>query len=350
MKCGVGDYTANLAKALGRCQDISVAVLTDVAATPVSGDFEFEVLPVAEGWRMADLVRIAMAVRRWNPDIIHIQYPTQGYGQRRLPWLLPTFFRLVNIPVVQTWHEHFDKVKTNILNAASGGCLIAVRPEYQAKMPAWYRWLTRRKRFEFIPNASAIPRVSLSDSERLAVKEHFASAPANLIVYFGFVFPFKRVDLLLDIADPGRDCLLLICDLNPEDECHREILDRMSHDPWAGKVTVTGFQPAEEVGRLLAAADAVVLPFRDGGGEWNTSIHAVVTQGTFLLTTSHEQRGYDPSGNVYFARPNDLADMRHALRTFIGKKLSVPDNNPASDWEAIAAAHKRLYESVLCTS
>src|ERR1700730_15084523 len=104
MKCGVGDYTANLAKALGRRKDASVAVLTDVAATPTPSDFEFEVFPIARGWRMGDIVPIGVTARRWGPDIIHIQYPTQGYGRRYLPWLLPSLFRLVNLPVVQTWH------------------------------------------------------------------------------------------------------------------------------------------------------------------------------------------------------------------------------------------------------
>jgi glycosyltransferase involved in cell wall biosynthesis len=345
MKCGVGDYTANLASALCRCKDTSVAVLTDVAATPVPAEFEFEVLPIAHGWRMADVVRIGMAARRWNPDIVHFQYPTQGYGQRYLPWLLPALFRLVNVPVVQTWHEyHFDKVKRNILNAALRGGLVAVRPDYKARMPRWYRWLIRRKQFEFIPNASAIPRVLLSDAERLAVKSHYASASAHLIVYFGFVFPAKRVELLFEIADPVRDYLVLACDLNPEDEYHKAILDHASREPWAGKAAVTGFLPAEEGGRLLAAADAVVLPFRDGGGEWNTSIHAAAIQGTFVLTTSHERHGYDPSENIYFARPDDVADMGHALRTFVTKRITGQDKDLASDWEVIADAHKILYE------
>ena len=42
---------------------------------------------------MTDVSRIAKTVRGWSPDLIHIQYPTQGYGQRYLPWLLPTLFQ-----------------------------------------------------------------------------------------------------------------------------------------------------------------------------------------------------------------------------------------------------------------
>jgi glycosyltransferase involved in cell wall biosynthesis len=348
MRCGVGDYTASLAKALGRHEDTSVAVLTDAAATPIPSDFDFEVFPIADGWRMPDVIRIAEVAHRWRPDLVHVQYPTQGYGYRYLPWLLPALFNIVNIPVVQTWHEyHMERDRRNLLNAALGGGLITVRPNYKATMPNWYRWLIRRKHFGFIPNASAIPRVRLSRREQLAVQSHFAPQPTRLVVYFGFVYAPKRVELLFEIADPSQHHLVLICDLNSEDGYHKVILDRIDEEPWIGKVTVTGFLPAEEVGRILAAADAVVLPFRDGGGMWNTSIHAAVTQGTFVLTTAREKHGYDASQNVYYARPDDVTDMRYALRTHISSRCPEIDADSTSEWEAIAAAHRSFYASVL---
>jgi glycosyltransferase involved in cell wall biosynthesis len=348
MKCGVGDYTGRLAQALNRQKDTSVAVLTDVAATPLPSDFDFEVFPIADGWRMGDFVRISKLVRRWRPDVVHIQYPTQGYGRRYLPWLLPTVFSMVNVPIVQTWHEyHMERNRRNFLNAALSGGLIAVRPDYKATMPSWYRWLIRRKKFGFIPNASAIQRIQLSGEEKLAIQSRFALPPTRLVVYFGFAYPPKRLELLFEIADPSQHHLVLICDLNSKDEYHKTILDRVSRDPWIGKATVTGFLPADEVGRILAAADAVVMPFRDGGGIWNTSIHAAVAQGTFVLTTAREQHGHDSSRNVYYARPDDVADMGCALRTYIGSKSPEIDEDPVSEWEAIAGAHRAFYSSVL---
>jgi len=346
MRCGVGDYTGRLAKALGRRKDTTVAVLTDAAATPVPSDFDFEVFPVADGWRMTDVIRIVKVVRCWNPDLIDIQYPTQGYGYRYLPWLLPALFSIVNVPIVQTWHEYRAiPNKGDLLNAVLSGGFIAVRP--RATMPNWYRWLNRRKHFAFIPNASVIPRMRLSETERLAIQSHFAPRPTRLVVYFGFFYPPKRVELLFEIADPLRHHVVLIGDLKPEDEYHRTILDRVNREPWIGKVTVTGFLPAEEVGRILAAADAVVLPFRDGGGIWNSSISAAVAQGTFVLTTAREQHGYDSSRNVYYARPDDVADMSHALRTHICNRSPGIDEDPDSEWEAIAEAHRAFYASVL---
>ena len=348
MKCGVGDYTANLASALAQREDTSVAVLTDAAAQPVPTVFGFDVFPVVEGWKMADITRIAKVVRRWRPDLVHVQYPTQGYGGGHLPWLLPTLFSIANFPVVQTWHNyHSETDRRNLLNAALGGGLISVRPDYTATMPNWYRWLIRRKRFKFIPNASGIPRTRLAENEKLAIRSRFAPPPIGLVAYFGFVFPQKRVDLVFDIADPQKHHIILICDLNPEDQYHKVILDRASHAPWVGKVTVTGFLPAPEVGRILATADAVVLPFRDGGGIWNTSIHAALTQGTFVLTTARDQCGYDPSRNIYYARPDDVTDMSYALRTHISRRNPEVDNATPSEWEEIAGAHRAFY-AALC--
>ena len=85
---------------------------------------------------------------------------------------------------------------------------------------------------------------------------------------------------------------------------------------WDGKVTFTGFLSHREAAALLAVADAVILPFRAGGGEWNTTIHAAVLQGTFVLTTSSTERGYDETHNVYYAEPDNLTEMRSALDTY----------------------------------
>jgi glycosyltransferase involved in cell wall biosynthesis len=121
----------------------------------------------------------------------------------------------------------------------------------------------------------------------------------------------------------------------------------MEQGEWAGKVTVTGFLPTEDVGRILAMADAVALPFRNGGGRWNTSVHSALVQGTFVLTTSYEQHGYFPSENIYYGRPGDVADMRQALRLYLGHRNNEAAVNQYITWESIADRHKALYQNLL---
>jgi hypothetical protein len=88
----------------------------------------------------------------------------------------------------------------------------------------------------------------------------------------------------------------------------------------AGKVAVTGFLPPVETAKLLAVADAVVLHFRDGGGEWNSSLHGASVQGTFVLTNSLETQGYDEDANINYALPGDVPSMQRALRQYSGRR------------------------------
>jgi glycosyltransferase involved in cell wall biosynthesis len=188
--------------------------------------------------------------------------------------------------------------------------------------------------------------IRLSDAERSALRLRLSPASSRLVVFFGFAHAAKRIELLFKIADPERDRLVLICDLNSADAYQASILRSINRAPWAGNVNVTGFLPSGEVARILAAADAVVLPFQNGGGLWNTSIRAAIAQGTFVLTTSYERHGYDSSENVYYARPEDVPEMREALRTFIGNRNSETVKDPRSEWDSIASEHVSLFKAV----
>ncbi len=348
MKCGVGDYTAQLAQALAANEDTVVAVLADVAAskTPVAAS-RLQVFPIAHGWTFSDLPEILRSVRRWRPDVIHIQYPGQGY-RSNMPFLMPTLFGLMGVPVVQTWHNYYEPVTRwhYLPNALLPGGLVVVRPEYIAQMPGWYRRLIAHKKFRYIPNASAIPRLELSGAERMAIHTQFAPVDRHLIVYFGFIFPPKGVELLFEIADPVFDHIVIAGEMNPADPYHRAILDRAQHATWAHQTTATGFLPPLEAARILAAADAVVLPFREGGGTWNTSIHGAAIQGTLVLTTSVERHGFDATDNIYYARPGDVADMRQALRMYVGHRNSADMTSHFANWNSIAQEHLELYRNL----
>lgn len=349
MKCGVGDYTGRLAENLSAIIGTQVAVLTDRSARSemCHGD-GCRIFPVVGGWQWSDLRSIMRATRMWNPGIVHVQYPTQGYGRKMFPWTLPALFHLQGYPVVQTWHEYYPRGSwLNLANALLPGGLIAVRPNYRETMPRWYRLATRHKMFAFIPNASVIPPVCLSDTERAEIRARYGTEKRRLLVYFGFVYPKKQVEVLFRAANPAEDHLVLACDLNPDDLYQRTIRETASKDPWTRHTTITGFLPVDEIGRLLAAADAIILPFREGGGEWNTSLHAAIAQGTFVLTTSTERHGYVPTENTYYARPGDVPDIRLSLGTYAGRRIQPALRRYQDAWRDIAAQHIQFYEKIL---
>jgi glycosyltransferase involved in cell wall biosynthesis len=352
MMCGVGDYTACLAEALGKLENTSVGVLTSQGVEYINrSDSNFEIFPLVDSWTVSESLRILRFIKRWHPDIVHIQYPTQGYaGGGRLPFLLPVLLLLLNIKVVQTWHEYYTKEMTNwliMMKAVIPGPLVVVRPNYADHLPPLYRRLMRIKQVHFIPNASSLPRVSLSDMERREIHGRFAPITKVLVAYFGFLYPHKGIDLLFDIADPEKHHLVLIGAFDPADTYHTKLKERMAQRPWAGSVTIAGFQPPDEAACILAAADAVVLPFRNGGGLWNTSLHGAAIQGTFVLTTSREQHGYDFAQNIYYASPGNIVELRHALNKYAGRRNIEENIRGYPTWDSIAEAHASLYGSIL---
>ncbi|MBI3593467.1 MAG: glycosyltransferase family 4 protein [Nitrospirae bacterium] len=352
MKCGVGHYTFHLANALAKSGKVTVGILTGQAAGSSTRDVDFEIIPIVETWKLTEARKILKKIQSWHPDVVHVQFPTQGYGNRVLPWILTIFLQIKKFPMVQTWHEYYLKGgKRNILNAFTSGGLIVVRPKYKEMMPRWYRNLIKHKIYKFIPNASAIPAVQLIDVEKEAIQMSYARKGKSMIVYFGFVFPHKGVDTLFKVANPEKHHLVFICDLKVGDSYQERLLDTINSPPWKGAVTVTGYLSDSEVARILAAADAVVLPFREGAGIWNTTVHAAEAQGTFILTTSCDKtRGYNETENIYYALPNDITDMQKALDLYSGRKRQTSKSTKTIDWNYISNEHYNFYQALLDSS
>lgn len=349
MACGVGDYTRGLAETLARRPGVQVAVLTSMDASGASSGAPYQVFPVVRDWTLADLRTVGKVIRRWNPDVAHLQYPTQGY-RRYQAWLFPLLLRILfRVPVVQTWHEYvperFRLALWHAFLALAPGDVIVVRPNYRERMPWWFRSLFRRKVLHLVANAPSLPQVLLTDSDRRAIQLRYAPDGRALVAHFGFLFEHKGVDDLLEILDFERHHLVLVGDVKEWDPYQVALVRRLSAPPFVDHVTMAGFLPAFEAARVLAAADAVVLPFRQGGGSWNTSIKAAILQGTFVLTTSTEERGFDAARNVYYARPGDIRELRQALSEHLGRRNRDPAPTAAGEtWEEIAQRHHELYE------
>jgi len=305
-----------------------------------------------ETWGLAEAWRVIRLIRRCSPDIIHIQYPTQGYKNGSLPWILPLIAFLSNSKVAQTWHEiYMDSFIPHVLPMAlTPGTVVVVRPEYRKGLGPKLQRLTRKKKFIFIRSGAAIPKAELTEREKSDTRNKYAPAEKRLLVFFGFVYQHKGAELLFDIADPETDRIVIVGQLGNEDEYCRRLFDRANTDPWLGKATITGRLPGAEVAALLSVSDAVVLPFRVGAGEWNTSIHGAVAQGTFVLTTSRFQNGYDPESNVYFSKINDIEEMKMALRTYAGKRRNQSSGSDPDDWKRIALAHWQVYKDLVGAS
>lgn len=349
MRCGVGDYSLRLANALVAESSVRVGVLTSTEAEGAEVNDGVEVFPVIKKWSLLETQKVVLLVKNWSPDIVHIQYPAQGYGRGFLPWLLPLIAFLMRKKIVQTWHEGYGRRNALelLLKSIFPSYLVFVRPRYAENLHPQLHWALWRKKTKFIPNASAIPRAELSVDEARAIKQQYVRGQARLIVFFGFVYPHKGVDLIFEIANPLLDHIVIVGEVDESSEYCRKILRQASIDAWRGKVTITGFLSSADVASILASADAVILPFRSGGGEWNTSIHGAVLNGSLVITTSLSQNGYDRERNIYYARIDQIQEMKSAIEKYAGRKRILDSGIDRDGWQEIAHRHQLLYKSIL---
>lgn len=346
MKCGVGDYSYNLAKSLSADPHYRIGILTSDCVENAGTVDGIEIFPIMKKWNLTGVLTVVRLIRSWSPDVVHIQQPTQGYGKGQLHWILPLVCFVMGRKVVETWHGAYGLEYTPklILKAVVPGGLIYVHPHFIEDYHPLLRWVFLNKHCAFVPNASAIPKANLNELEIHDLRKHYIKNQKRLIVFFGFVYPHKGVELVFDIANSGSDQFVIAGEIDEHGEYGQQLLQRSSAEEWQGKVTITGFLSVSDVASLLTVADAVVLPFRRGGGEWNTSIHGTVMQGTFVVTTSLTRNGYDNQNNVYYANPDDIQEMRQALDMYAGVKNAVSPGAYEDEWEQIAEAHRRVYE------
>ena len=349
MRCGVGDYTYSLAKALAAEPATQVGVLTSVSGENMGQSDDIALFPIMTSWGVAEALKVAELILHWSPDVVHIQYPTRGYGRGNLPRLLPIIAFLMRAKVVQTWHESFHPRSwlKLLLKSVVPSRLVVVRPNYRDVLPRSLRWALWNKQYAFIRNASALPQVDLDEKEAQGLRRQYLKGQRRLIVFFGFVYRNKGVELLFDIADPTSDHIVIAGEVVEASDYHRKITALASAKPWAGKVTVTGFLPPTDVAALLAVADAVILPYRVGGGEWNTSIHAAVIERSFVITTSLTNHGYDEKRNIFFATVDDTEEMKSALDIHAGRKREYQHDIDRDEWKEMAERHLSLYETLL---
>ena len=346
MRCGVGDYTAGLARALASgAMDVAVLTSRLEGRTDTGTSQSFEVIEAVRDWRLSELTPALDAVRAWRPDVVHVQHPSQGYdGPLPLALGLAVRWRL-GIPVVLTLHEPVGVNFEVPLMAAlirSAREVIVVRPNFRELVNRKVAWTIAGKDLRLIPNATTLPRVVPTADRRRSVREKYGAGSRSLIAYFGFLYPNRGVHQLFEIADPAHHHLVIVGGkLDEAAAYYEEICSLAARERWRECCTLTGFLPEQQAAEVLACADAVVLPFLLGGGSWNTSLHGARLQGTFVVATSRQESGYDAAQNVYYARPSDVIEMRMALARHMGTRHATPD---VPTWDRVAAEHHDAYQ------
>jgi glycosyltransferase involved in cell wall biosynthesis len=321
--CGVGDYSEMLSRAL---EKRGASVLRYAS----------------DGFSRVYSRKIIGEIDTFDCDLIHIQYPTAGYGRSVTPSVLARTVR--HKPVVVTLHEY-----------------------------ALFRWYRRLWFSPFAHRCAA--RIFTMDNEQNLFQRRFparrgldltieiasnipASAPtrrqSGRVCYFGLIWPGKGVEDFLDLCLAARanaaDLTFELIGAVPEH--HQRYADEILRRASACGVHISLGLPDEGVADRLANASFAYLPFPDGASVKRGTLAAAVVNGLIVVTrhssitpewirwTTLEADTADDALDVILRLQNS-SHFRSEMKTRVGQAAT------RFHWDTIARRHLDLYQRLL---
>lgn len=354
MECGVGYYTASLLAHLDDNQN-HLAVLT--AADSAQFDDLYEVSK-AKGWRLRDLPSLLRACKQAQADIIHIQYPAVGYGRQLginlLPWLLRIFARKPRLVV--SLHEYFGsrllgRIRDLITVMPAHKIIVSNQADHHT-LPSWLK-----RKLTVVPLGPNIE----SGSPEVKTAEKLLANPMHLqtILFFGFAFPSKRLEILIAAMEHIKDKQLVVAADLGDDAYHQSLRSQIkAHNGAVGfeQIRVIGFQPSDVLVSIIQQSLCFVLPQNTPVNTKSSTVVAALTNQ--LPVIGKKGRDWENS---------PLADGENALllETMTAELISDTVNRLAQDrslykhlkqqstelashlsWQNVAQLHYRLYDSM----
>ena len=335
-RCGVGDYTYFLARALAQ-------IGHDVHVLTGAGELDevlYPLLPnvrvhrVISSWGATGLRDMIKHLRELDPQTLLIQYTPHSFDRRGITFavnLLPVLLRIRgNIRVVTNFHEMYipfgRSLKRNLgalwqraaaVSLASGSHALSVTAS------EWERCLKRmgiRKRIKVIPVGSNIPQTTISEPDRARLRRELLGR-SNGLLMAGFGAQHDR-DIpavlygLQQILTERSAKLLWIGGRSANQRYGVSIEQAVRANGLEDKdVKWTGVLPHPEVSKLFSACDLVILPFVDGVSTRRGSAVTALQHGLPLLTThgTSPEPWFVHGQNSYLIPAGDRQALANAL-------------------------------------
>lgn len=316
--CGVGDYSKKLYE--------SLKVESNIIE-----------LFYKEKWGIKYIFSYLKEIRSKKTDIIHFQYPTEGYGYSILPLLLMLF--LPKKKLIITIHELSKrrlKAKLFTLLLLFSNNTIIVTNEFEfnyiKRIP-----LLKRKNIFIINIGSNIP----ASKNCLKV---FRERKFDL-AYFGHIRPAKGLESFISVSktiNKTKKCVVIGQNLNKYQSYLEELQlksDNLSY-------ILNGSE--KETAENLSDCKIVYLPFPDGVSSRRGSLMAAALNGCIIVSTYSE----DKITNDFFSQYSYLVNNEIEAKAVIEKLLSDKESLYVKDtsklmsmfsWEEISKKHLEVY-------
>ena len=317
-KCGVGDYTIRLAEAL-RNAGIDVEVIN-------TGD-----------WSIADAIKEKRFLSRF--DILHLQYPTSGFGRS----LGPQLFSILS-PTITTIHEASQRKFLRKLSLFP----FALRARHLIFTSSFERRFAVRFAPWTAKHTSVIPvgtNINVMPAQRSALSPE--------IIYFGLIMPNKGLEQVIQLASlikgAGFPYSVNIVGQVP---VGREGYFQQLRNQAADLPVVWNQNLADEqVAQVLNQSSVAYLPYPDGASDRRTSLKSALAAGLAVITNRGEHTSPSLAKSVLLsATPQEALSNLQILfsDSSVREALSLRaiDYSHRFSWERIARLHMKVYRSV----
>ncbi len=383
---GLGWYSQNLVRSLSRRVEGTFIVLAQGTGRVEVADCNGGKIVIDRCWRgrLRDLLTLLRRVRRYDPDLIHIQHEVFMFGGASSLVIVPLLalaLRLRGKPIVTTLHGVIAR------HEFEGG-LFAPESQVGPTLAFLILWMLLRAINSFssviIVHAEFFKAVLVSQyacpAGRIVhlplgieqpsefppqeeAKEKLGLRGRDVVLFLGYLAPYKGVENLIRAFQMGADTLgkavlVLAGGRHP----------RLARQPWyrdyvrqvegeAGnlgdRIMVKGFVPDEQIPTYFSAADVVVIPYR----------HVISMSGPLSIAISYERPVVVPDVPPFremfgdtqaLYALNDCADLAHKIHLVLSVAAvrdsvvrRVRELKAERSWPVVAEGTADLYRRLL---
>ncbi len=367
MRCGVGDYTRCLANEFIKAGH-QVAVLTsDQKEVRKLGDSELR--PKIRSWRIFNLWQIMRELDRINPQIVHLQYPSLGYGRGLAPNLLLPVLRLFRprIKCIITLHEYaifswLGKLRLWLTLAIAQGIVCTNHHDRRSLRSIQSRAL---RRVRVIPLGSSVGSIFENAGLKCDNNLIFETMPEldrnkTWLVHFGTVMPNKGWEIMIQaysqLKQEGRLVGMLVAgELDDRHYAYHSRVKAMISEAGLNEhIRFTGFLSAESAGRVIGSCHIAVLPFYGGARLNRSSMVAMLSWGLAVLTTTPARplEKLWPGRHFWIVEPGSPHALAQGIKILLDDpalvdRLQTGAREAASrfSWSRIVRQTQKLYTS-----
>jgi glycosyltransferase involved in cell wall biosynthesis len=349
-----------------------IHVVTSKQADGASTQDNVLIYPVMNGWSYfygGTLLKTVLAI---EPDIIHLQYPTKGYGRGFAPSLLGMQLksRRSPAPYIVTLHEfyHANALRKAAVMPLLSEASMVIFPSVQEKEALKKRFDSlKRIPKRVIPIGAVIPDnyeelKNRLEQNRDALLKKWGAPTDGVIVNYGFLQPHKGFETLIRamtiLRKSGYNCELWhVGRFDPHKRSYDRFLKFISNDGvLKGAVKFFGYLPFEEAAEIFTIARAGVFPFTDGYSDRRSSMITFSFFDAPLVTTQStsgevNDRIRSHATLVEPNRPKPLAEKLEEIiandAVYANQKERATGFKDLYDWKMIAQKTVKAYIDLL---